>query len=85
MGAFPAEFTLHVHAEEDGTLWAEVLEMPGCFVSGTSLDEIRNALVEAIGLYLTSKSVTVKIHDLKLTPAGEDDTDGSEYRVKIPA
>jgi predicted RNase H-like HicB family nuclease len=33
-------------------MWAEVLDLPGCFASGTSLDELREALEEAIGLYL---------------------------------
>lgn len=49
-------FTLQVHLE-DGHYWAEVAELPGCFASGRDLDELRDALAEAIGMYLTSQSV----------------------------
>ncbi len=38
--------------EEDETYWAEVVELPGCFASGPTLDELRDALEEAISLYL---------------------------------
>jgi len=45
------EFTVHVH-EESGSFWAEVVELPGCFATGADLDELREALDEAISLYL---------------------------------
>jgi predicted RNase H-like HicB family nuclease len=45
------EFTALIH-EEDGSYWAEVKELPGCFASGSSLDELKEALVEAIQLCL---------------------------------
>ncbi|HLH65537.1 MAG TPA: type II toxin-antitoxin system HicB family antitoxin [Solirubrobacteraceae bacterium] len=38
--------------EEHGVLWSEVPELPGCFASGATLSELRDALAEAIGLYL---------------------------------
>jgi predicted RNase H-like HicB family nuclease len=44
------DYIARVH-EEDGDLWAEVLDLPGCFASGESLDELRAALEEAIALY----------------------------------
>jgi predicted RNase H-like HicB family nuclease len=31
-----------------------VKELPGCFASGHDLDEMKEALVEAIGLYLSN-------------------------------
>jgi len=47
------EFRVFVH-EEDGSYWAEVDGLPGCFASGDDLDELREAVVEAITLYLAS-------------------------------
>jgi predicted RNase H-like HicB family nuclease len=46
------EYIARVH-EEEGSLWAEVLDLPGCFASGNSLDELREALEESIALYLS--------------------------------
>lgn len=45
------EFHAEIH-EEDGSYWAEVRELPGCFASGRSLDELKDALLEAIGMCL---------------------------------
>lgn len=45
------EYTVNVH-EESGSLWAEVVELPGCFASGDDLDDLQEALEEAISLYL---------------------------------
>lgn len=44
-------FIASVHWE-DGSVWAEVPELPGCFASGASLDDLRTALDEAVRLYL---------------------------------
>ena len=44
------ELTVRVH-EEDGAYWAEVVELPGCFASGETLDELRSALDEAVRLH----------------------------------
>ena len=45
-----AAYTARVHSEEDGSLWAEVVELPGCFASGDTLDELWEALQEAVAL-----------------------------------
>lgn len=50
--------TVAVH-EEDGCLWAQVLEMPGCFASGANPEELQLALEESIGMYLSADSVPV--------------------------
>jgi predicted RNase H-like HicB family nuclease len=42
--------TVEVH-EEDGVLWGQVVELPGCFATGDDLDELAEALGEAIALY----------------------------------
>lgn len=57
-------FMLTVH-HEDGTYWAEVDELPGCFASGRDLDELKEALAEAIGMCLETQSVSV----LEVEPA----------------
>jgi len=44
---------VHIHPE-DGGLWAEVEELPGCFASGDNEEELQEALMEAIGLYLST-------------------------------
>lgn len=46
------EFHAIIH-EENGSLWAEVTELPGCFASGKDLNELQEALIEAIGMCLT--------------------------------
>jgi predicted RNase H-like HicB family nuclease len=40
---------------EDGCHWAEVRELPGCFVSGRSAAEVIESAEEAVVLYLTGK------------------------------
>ena len=37
-----------VHEEANGSWWAEVRELPGCFASGFSVEELQEALLEAI-------------------------------------
>lgn len=44
---------LEVQVRKEGPgYWADVVELPGCFASGDSLEELHEALGEAIGLYL---------------------------------
>ena len=45
------ELTVIVRHERE-SFWAEVGELSGCFASGRTLSELRDALAEAIGLYL---------------------------------
>lgn len=49
-----ARLTFHVtvNEEEDGTFWASVEELPGCFASGHNLGELEEALSEAIQMCL---------------------------------
>jgi predicted RNase H-like HicB family nuclease len=46
------DFHARIRQEDDGTYWAEVKELPGCFASGRTLDELKEGLIEAIGLCL---------------------------------
>ncbi|MGH2866211.1 MAG: type II toxin-antitoxin system HicB family antitoxin [Solirubrobacteraceae bacterium] len=45
------ELTVVVHHESDG-FWSEIAELPGCFASGATPDELHEAVGEAVGLYL---------------------------------
>jgi len=45
------ELTARIHIE-DGSYWADVPELPGCFASGETLDELFASLQEGIALYL---------------------------------
>ncbi len=49
-----AEITFHVLVveEDDGSFWAEVKELPGCFASGFSMDELQEAMFEAMQMWL---------------------------------
>jgi predicted RNase H-like HicB family nuclease len=44
--------TVEIH-DEDGVLWGQVVELPGVFATGDDLDELTEALTEAIVLYQT--------------------------------
>lgn len=48
------ELTVTVHHERDG-VWSEVAELPGCFASGRTLEELHEALGEAVGLYVADR------------------------------
>ena len=37
---------------EDGSYWADVAELPGCFASGDTLDELFDSLKEGVALCL---------------------------------
>jgi predicted RNase H-like HicB family nuclease len=49
-----AQITFHVsvNEEDDGSYWAEVKELPGCFASGFSIEELQEALLEAMQMCL---------------------------------
>jgi predicted RNase H-like HicB family nuclease len=46
-------YTVRVHHEPGEALWAEVLELPGVFATGTDMEDLRQALTEAISMYLS--------------------------------
>jgi predicted RNase H-like HicB family nuclease len=48
------EYTIRVH-HEDGQVWGEVVDLPGCFASGDSLDEVVAGLTEALSMVLRSE------------------------------
>jgi predicted RNase H-like HicB family nuclease len=58
---------LKVTVQREGSgYWAHVVELPGCFASGDSLDELREALGEAIGLYLWDRPAELAAGELRV-------------------
>ena len=78
------EFTVNLHQEEDGSFWAEVVELPGCFASGEDLNELREALEEAISLYLHDRPDGSRIKSMKELKA-ERHLEVGSMRVRVPA
>ena len=66
------EYRIRIH-QEDGSYWAEVIDLPGCFASGATLDELKEAVVEAIRM-LSDQS-----------PSAGGVAQVEEMRVLIPA
>lgn len=68
-------YTVRVHREADQeyALWAEVAELPGCFASGRDMDELQEALSEAVSQYLSEPgrevSVQLEVTELRATVA----------------
>lgn len=54
MPAHPYDPNVIIHDDGEDGLWAEVAEMPGCFASGRNVEELNEALADAMGLYLAS-------------------------------
>jgi predicted RNase H-like HicB family nuclease len=48
------ELTARIHIEDD-CYWADVSELPGCFASGDTLDELFDSLREGVALYLADE------------------------------
>lgn len=55
MSELPMELTTRIHLE-DGSYWADVAELPGCFAAGGTLDELFVSLREGVALYLDGES-----------------------------
>lgn len=45
--------TFNVH-HEDGMYWAEVVELPGCLAAGETIEELIEAMAEALKLVLSA-------------------------------
>jgi predicted RNase H-like HicB family nuclease len=47
------QLALHVDVHhEEGSYWAEVRELPGCFAAGDTVAELIESVEEAVALYL---------------------------------
>jgi predicted RNase H-like HicB family nuclease len=75
-------FTVVVHKDDDGSFWAEVEELPGCFASGKTLDELEEDVKGAIEQHIAAlKELGETIPDL--TEA--KDPDERRWRVVVAA
>lgn len=83
-GEHVREFIVKVHKEEDH-LWAEVLELPGCFAAGDNLEELREALEEAISMYLLDATDGGTLTDFSKREAPQPPAhmDVGEMRVSV--
>jgi predicted RNase H-like HicB family nuclease len=63
------KLTAVARRDDDGSYWAEVKELPGCFGSGFSLDELHEALRESMALYLDSAPSAMRLEEVTLVPA----------------
>lgn len=63
------DLTVEVREEGDG-YWARVPELPGCFASGRTLEELRDALGEAVGLYLWDRPAMLADKALRVGELG---------------
>jgi predicted RNase H-like HicB family nuclease len=60
------EYTAQIH-HEDGTYWGEVLELPGAFASGDSVDDLLDGLKEAVAFHLGDGEYSAtELSELKL-------------------
>jgi predicted RNase H-like HicB family nuclease len=57
------DLTVIVHQEHPG-YWSEIAELPGCFASGGTLEELREALEEAVEM--CAEHVPVSLRDVVL-------------------
>lgn len=71
------EFTVRIHDEGQGTLWAEVVELAGCFATGEWQEDLFEAVSEAISVYLdrpvpsaTWKPSMTRVEEHRLLIAG---------------
>lgn len=75
------EFTIRVQHEDDGSYWGEVVELPGCFASGFTMDELIEGLAEAISLVLMDDPGAVKI--VNTEPASTPRMEVGEMKVLV--
>lgn len=46
------EYHFELHEEEDGSFWAECIELKGCLSDGETIDDLTFRLEDALNLYL---------------------------------
>lgn len=83
-----------VHREE-GMYWAEVAGHPGLFASGATLDELKEALVEAWLLYTQDHIASAHVETISrrqrpkkarpTTPPSEGSGQVDQLRLLVPA
>jgi predicted RNase H-like HicB family nuclease len=81
------KYTVTIH-NENGSFWAEVKGLPGCFAAGDTPEDLGEAVAEAIGMYLSSEPTYTAAEVKVLTEAalrlGRKEA-GEEIAVQIAA
>lgn len=72
-------YTVRVHREGGDDLWTEVLELPGHLASGETFDQLREAVAEAIGLYLSDDDRPVRVE----RSTWQAEPEHAEYRDEV--
>ena len=68
---------LKILVHQDGAeYWSEIPSLPGCFASGRTLSELREAVAEAVGLYLWDSAAGLAPGELPLGASEIDVTPG---------
>lgn len=57
-------YSVNVELDEDGSYVASVEELPGCFASGFTVDELDASLSEAISQYLSVAGFVVEFRSI---------------------
>ena len=57
-------YIVFVEEDTDGSYFATVDALPGCFASGATEDEALDNLSESVGLYLSTDDVPVEVQQL---------------------
>lgn len=63
--------TVRIHAEDDGSFWAEVEEFPGCFASTRDRAGLVDAVKDAVELYIQDGDVSAE--ELRALSLADDD------------
>jgi len=60
------ELTVAVHLDDDESYWASVVEIPNCLASGRTLEELAEALEEAVGMCLDDPGIRLPAASLEV-------------------
>ena len=75
-------YTVVVHKDDDGSFWGEVEELPGCFASGRTLDELEIDVKGAIEQHVAAlRELGEPVPEL----VEATDLDERRWRIVVPA
>jgi predicted RNase H-like HicB family nuclease len=63
---------IQITRDDDGSFVGTVVDFPGCIASGDTLEELREALSEALSLYLSREKMLIVV---QLEPFDIDEAD----------
>jgi predicted RNase H-like HicB family nuclease len=72
---------VRIHDEGSDGMWAEVKELPGCLASGMDMDELREALAEAISQYLSAPGSPISVKLEHREPISGERVEEQKYLI----